>query len=83
MRGTMGREKRGSEASAPAISSSHRPPRAFLFSIIAIFTVVVPIGSLCGGGSNNLTYSATISPIFSHLPPTQTFLGLPHAFLIV
>ena len=46
---------------------SHRPPRAFLFSIIAILTVVIPSRSLCGGESDNLTYSATISPIFSHL----------------
>ena len=64
---------------------SHRPPRSFLFSIIAILTVVIPSRSLCGGESDNLTYSATISPIFSHLSltslPTQTFLGLPHAFL--
>ena len=42
-RGTMGREKRRSEV----FSSSHRPPRAFYFSIIAIF-IGIPSGSLCG-----------------------------------
>ena len=41
--GTMGREKRRSEV----FSSSHRPPRAFYFSIIAIF-IGIPSGSLCG-----------------------------------
>ena len=30
--------------------SSHRPPRAFYFSIIAIF-IWIPSGSFCGGGS--------------------------------
>ena len=42
-RGTMGREKRTSEV----FSSSHRPPRAFYFSIIAIF-IGIPSGRLCG-----------------------------------
>ena len=42
-RRTMGREKRRSEV----FSSSHRPPRAFYFSIIAIF-IGIPSGSLCG-----------------------------------
>ena len=42
-RGTMGREKRRSEV----FSSSHRPPRAFYFSIIAIF-IGIHSGSLCG-----------------------------------
>ena len=42
-RGTMGREKRKSEV----FSSSHRPPRAFYFLIIAIF-IGIPRGSLCG-----------------------------------
>ena len=42
-RGTMGREKRRSEVFSP----SHRPPRAFYFSIIAIF-IGIPSGSLCG-----------------------------------
>ena len=42
-RGTMGREKRRSEV----FSSSHRPPRAFYFSIIAIF-IRIHSGSLCG-----------------------------------
>ena len=42
-RGTMGREKRTSEV----FSSSHRPPRAFYFSIIAIF-IGIHSGSLCG-----------------------------------
>ena len=42
-RRTMGREKRRSEA----FSSSHRPPRAFYFSIIAIF-IGIHSGSLCG-----------------------------------
>ena len=41
--GTMGREKRRSEV----FSSSHRPPRAFYFSIIAIF-IGIHSGSLCG-----------------------------------
>lgn len=42
--GTMGRGKRESEASGPLppFFPSHRPPRAFVFSIIAA------IGSLCG-----------------------------------
>ena len=42
-RGTMGREKRRREV----FSSSHRPPRAFYFSIIAIF-IGIHSGSLCG-----------------------------------
>ena len=42
-RRTMGREKRRSEV----FSSSHRPPRAFYFSIIAIF-IGIHSGSLCG-----------------------------------
>ena len=42
-RGTMGREKRRSEV----FSSSHRPPRALYFSIIAIF-IGIHSGSLCG-----------------------------------
>ena len=42
-RGTMGREKRRREV----FSSSHRPPCAFYFSIIAIF-IGIPSGSLCG-----------------------------------
>ena len=42
-RGTMEREKGRSEV----FSSSHRPPRAFYFSIIAIF-IGIPSGSLCG-----------------------------------
>ena len=42
-RGTMGREKRRSQV----FSSSHRPPRAFYFSIIAIF-IGIHSGSLCG-----------------------------------
>ena len=33
---------------SPPFPSSHRPPRAFYFSIIAIF-IGVPSGSLCGG----------------------------------
>ena len=41
--GTMGREKRRREV----FPSSHRPPRAFYFSIIAIF-IGIPSGSLCG-----------------------------------
>ena len=39
------REKRGLRL--PPFSSSHRPPRAFYFSSIAIF-VGIPSGSLCG-----------------------------------
>ena len=42
-RRTMGREKRRSEV----FSSSHRPPRAFYFLIIAIF-IGIHSGSLCG-----------------------------------
>ena len=42
-RRTMGREKRRSQV----FSSSHRPPRAFYFSIIAIF-IGIHSGSLCG-----------------------------------
>ena len=42
-RGTMEREKRRSEV----FSSSHRPLRAFYFSIIAIF-IGIHSGSLCG-----------------------------------
>ena len=42
-RGTMGREKRRSQV----FPSSHRPPRAFCFSVIAIF-IGIPSGSLCG-----------------------------------
>ena len=41
--GTMGRGKRRREV----FPSSHRPPRAFYFSIIAIF-IGIPSGSLCG-----------------------------------
>ena len=42
-RGTMGMEKRRSEV----FPSSQRPPRAFYFSIIAIF-IGIHSGSLCG-----------------------------------
>ena len=42
-RGTMGRGKRRSQV----FPSSHRPPRAFYFSIIAIF-IGIHSGSLCG-----------------------------------
>ena len=42
-RGTMGREKKRSQV----FPSSHRPPRAFYFSVIAIF-IGIPSGSLCG-----------------------------------
>ena len=42
-RGTMGRGKRRSQV----FPSSHRPPRAFYFFIIAIF-IRIPSGSLCG-----------------------------------
>ena len=41
--GTMGRGKRRSEV----FPSSHRPLRAFYFSVIAIF-IRIPSGSLCG-----------------------------------
>ena len=42
-RETMRRGKRRSEV----FPSSHRPPRAFYFSVIAIF-IGIPSGSLCG-----------------------------------
>ena len=42
-RGTMGRGMRRSQV----FPSSHRPPRAFYFLIIAIFNRI-PSGSLCG-----------------------------------
>ena len=42
-RGTMGRDRRRSEV----FPSSHRPPRPFYYSIIAIF-IGIPSGSLCG-----------------------------------
>ena len=47
-RGTMERGKR--EERLPPFPSSHRPPRAFYFSIIAVF-IGIPRGSLCGGES--------------------------------
>ena len=43
--GTMGRGK--GEEKPPRFPSSHRPPRAFYFSIIATF-IGIPTGSLCG-----------------------------------
>ena len=46
-RGTMGRGK--GEERPPPFPSSHRPPRAFYFSIIATFTGI-PKGSLYGEG---------------------------------
>ena len=42
----MGRGKR--EERLHPVPSSHRPPRAFYFSIIAIF-IETPSGNLCGG----------------------------------
>ena len=42
-----GKGKERAEASPPFLSS-HRPPRAFYFSIIAIF-IGIPSGSLCRG----------------------------------
>ena len=46
-RGTMERGKR--EKRLPPFPSSHRPPRAFYFSIIVV--TGTPRGSLCGGES--------------------------------
>ena len=46
-RGTMERGKR--KERLPPFPSSHRRPRAFYFSIIAV--IGIPSGSLCGGES--------------------------------
>ena len=44
----MKEKKRGLFPFLPPFPSSHRPPRAFYFSMIAIF-IVIPSGSLCEG----------------------------------
>ena len=49
-RGTMERGKR--EERLTPFPSSHRPPRAFCFSIITV--IGIPSGSLCGGESGRL-----------------------------
>ena len=41
---------KGKEKKLPPFPSSHRPPRAFYFSIIAIF-IGMSSETLCGGGS--------------------------------
>ena len=43
------------ERPLPPFPSSHRPPRAFYFSIIAIF-IGKPSGSLCGGENRWIKY---------------------------
>ena len=53
-----GHDGKGQEKERP-FPSSYCPPRAFYFSIIAIF-IWIPRGSLCGGGRSPRTFSTSL-----------------------
>ena len=76
--GTMGGGRR--EKRLPSFPSSHRSPRTFYFSIIAIF-IGIPSGILCGGEScfvTNLVRGREPDSIFS----TSAF-SLPKFCIII
>ena len=53
-----GHDGKGQEIERP-FPSSYCPPRAFYFSIIAIF-IWIPRGRLCGGGRSPRTFSTSL-----------------------
>ena len=57
--GDNGKGKERRKASLPHFPSSHRPPRAFYFFIIAIF-IGIPSGSLCRGESDRAQRPVTV-----------------------